>query len=595
MCNTKCILLISSFFLFFLVLITLIINCEQISPVIESSTNINPTDENTNDISNQMTSNTNDPVMGKAMSSNFHSLTENIVENPSIIIYEISPQYSYLNPFWLELYNPTSSSVNLSQYKLRTSSIRIINHRDVTSANQNSVFPLPNYLLQSGSRVIIRNDNIAETIEQKERYDFIYPILTNLNGSVSLPNFEEIEGADPFVELLDSSNQTIHFIKIGKGLIDSTTILLDTVNFPVSNIFEEDKRHYSRVLMRSNDENNPWSISYYPTPGENNIHLNALIDTDLDGFPDVFELMSNFYDGLSLYELGARTNQRDIFVYINYMDSERVIDTNDLYQSQLFFRKKNIHLHLDIGDLYHQSSGISSSHYDLSDTDHLVTSHGFTTSFVDSFFMIKGIPPRANFDLYNFKREHLSINRRNFFHYLLYATNAGVSLAEEPGNDIMIDSILNSDDPLTTFLHELGHNLGLQHGGYEELNFKRNYLSIMNYQYSGGIPISNLFPAGTIVGSPNQLIHGQNKAIDYSDGTSISLNEISLNEANGIGRNLGAFDWNGNGMIDSTNIRFDLNNDGQYSTHYDYNDWDNLLLDFNNTNEVRGSGIEFND
>ena len=35
-----------------------------------------------------------------------------------------------------------------------------------------------------------------------------------------------------------------------------------------------------------------------------------------------------------------------------------------------------------------------------------------------------------------------------------------------------------------TFAHELGHNLGLMHGGDEDLNYKPNYLSIMNYAYA---------------------------------------------------------------------------------------------------------------
>ncbi len=30
-------------------------------------------------------------------------------------------------------------------------------------------------------------------------------------------------------------------------------------------------------------------------------------------------------------------------------------------------------------------------------------------------------------------------------------------------------------------MHELGHNLGLRHGGMDDLNCKPNYLSVMNY------------------------------------------------------------------------------------------------------------------
>src|SRR6185295_10405450 len=34
-----------------------------------------------------------------------------------------------------------------------------------------------------------------------------------------------------------------------------------------------------------------------------------------------------------------------------------------------------------------------------------------------------------------------------------------------------------------TFMHELGHSLGLQHGGLDEVNYKPNHFSVMNYMY----------------------------------------------------------------------------------------------------------------
>src|SRR5439155_17957043 len=42
---------------------------------------------------------------------------------------------------------------------------------------------------------------------------------------------------------------------------------------------------------------------------------------------------------------------------------------------------------------------------------------------------------------------------------------------------------------LGTFLHELGHSVGLRHGGDEDTNWKPNYQSVMNYAYQfTGIP-----------------------------------------------------------------------------------------------------------
>jgi uncharacterized repeat protein (TIGR01451 family) len=73
---------------------------------------------------------------------------------------------------------------------------------------------------------------------------------------------------------------------------------------------------------------------------------------------------------------------------------------------------------------------------------------------------------------------------------LAYSAGAG----ERGGNDFMV-TIGKWDDPRRkghfkrqfepyAFMHELGHNLGLQHGGFEEVNYKPNYPSIMNYAYA---------------------------------------------------------------------------------------------------------------
>ena len=42
-----------------------------------------------------------------------------------------------------------------------------------------------------------------------------------------------------------------------------------------------------------------------------------------------------------------------------------------------------------------------------------------------------------------------------------------------------------------TFMHELGHVLGLGHGGDSGINLKPNYLSVMSYAFQLGIPTSS--------------------------------------------------------------------------------------------------------
>ena len=73
-------------------------------------------------------------------------------------------------------------------------------------------------------------------------------------------------------------------------------------------------------------------------------------------------------------------------------------------------------------------------------------------------------------------------------------------------------------------MHELGHNLGLYHGGNDNVVCKPNYPSVMNY---------NPFMA---------------LSFSYSKGELAVLNEHALDEHAGIG--FGAVDWNKNFRFD---------------------------------------------
>jgi hypothetical protein len=75
-----------------------------------------------------------------------------------------------------------------------------------------------------------------------------------------------------------------------------------------------------------------------------------------------------------------------------------------------------------------------------------------------------------------------------------------------------------------SFMHELGHNLGLHHGGDEDVNAKPNYLSVMNYHYESGIPYAAT-PGSTVqVGL----------RLDYSEQALPPLDESNLDEPLGI-------------------------------------------------------------
>lgn len=150
-----------------------------------------------------------------------------------------------------------------------------------------------------------------------------------------------------------------------------------------------------------------------------------------------------------------------------------------------------------------------------------------------------------------------------------------------------------------TFMHELGHNLALQHGGGDAIHHKPNYLSVMNY----------LFQMGGLIRD------GHEGHFDYSRWDLPDLDERNLSEANGInggsvvarygtrynvnfpflclssstfsGSSLfapadhvnGPINWDCNIGIDDDPVQEDVNGDGQISAALrSYDDWTALDL-----------------
>ncbi len=89
-----------------------------------------------------------------------------------------------------------------------------------------------------------------------------------------------------------------------------------------------------------------------------------------------------------------------------------------------------------------------------------------------------------------------------------------------------------------TMMHELGHTLGLRHGGGDDINCKPNYLSVMNYARQGIYSGYSFNIAGTANGARVRT----NAPLDYARRPAVgglpalaALNENSLNENVGIG------------------------------------------------------------
>ena len=334
-------------------------------------------------------------------------------------------------------------------------------------------------------------------------------------------------------------------------------------------------------------------------------------DLDKDGIPDVNEIPGSTFFGLPLYDWGARSNIADIFVHISYMEADDrgiIPQKPALDKIVAAFANKNINVHFDVGDLFDQALGADPNDYDLSDTNHTVP----YLSNVENFTSVS----------ITYKNLYLPADKKKIFYYALFGntyippgrTSSYSGVANVRGTRMLItlgsrftsetssNFVINRQAGV--LMHELGHNLGLLHGGNESQNFKPNYLSIMNYMYGSrrGLPftfgqaseryyfqlryhITNEAALTNLSDGP----YTETSKLDFSDGTSINLNEANLNEYNGIGRDLGAIDWNTNGSTNS-NLFYNINPDPyniinadsytNISILSDYNDWDNLYFIF---------------
>lgn len=132
-------------------------------------------------------------------------------------------------------------------------------------------------------------------------------------------------------------------------------------------------------------------------------------------------------------------------------------------------------------------------------------------------------------------------SRQNIFYHTNSAHDLGsfFGYADLPGRNNYIQGDFNAFGigegfvEAIVWMHELGHNLGLRHGGDDDVLCKPNYVSVMNY---------NPFMA---------------LSFSYSRGNRPTLNENYLDERSGIG--FGPVDWNGNFRIDDFLVAQDIN------------------------------------
>jgi hypothetical protein len=330
------------------------------------------------------------------------------------------------------------------------------------------------------------------------------------------------------------------------------------------------------------------------------------VDADGDGIPDSAETQGGTFAGMNLWAMGARTGQRDVFLELDAMEST---DPGILPRKEALdlvvakFQAHRVYLHFDAGDRFPGA-------YDLGQRDATVRFSACIT-----------FPLAANCsgDLYAYKAQYMEVRRRGVFHYVLFGStqnpNGGdgsSGLADLVGPNLLVslggwgfrtdttanlNKLVNSQ--ASTLMHEFGHNLGLDHGGNEGLNYKPNYFSIMNYLYQlQGLSNPATATAGDRFayhnyGTPTDdclLEAGPCSApavfrMDFSDGAGADIAESQVSETAGLGRRGNWVDFDDSKALNDgyalvlspANARPKRD---EYLLLKDYNDWANLKLPF---------------
>jgi conserved repeat domain len=352
-------------------------------------------------------------------------------------------------------------------------------------------------------------------------------------------------------------------------------------------------------------------VTFFATTNSGNIIVRgSYLDSDEDTLPDGWETNGVKIGGvfIDLPAMGANPRHKDLFVHADWMAANGGVTfkpkASALSKVIAVFRAapvsnpdgaSGINIHIDAGpdSVMNPATG----------------RHWNSFSRAGEVPFQFSILPNLGGDVYQWsdvdsiKANRFTNNRRGpVFHYALFANRfnfvsgaqprSGLSRTT-PGADFVVTlgpAVVGggtTQQQTGTFIHELGHNLGLKHGGDQDIpERKPNYLSLMNYRFQfEGLILAN-----------------KKRKFDYSTNALASLDEASLNETIGIGdpenrrtiwgpigapcqTNLAlpAIDWNCSGLLDLVNVPAEINGDTVTSTGatpmHGFNDWPAVVLD----------------
>ena len=319
-------------------------------------------------------------------------------------------------------------------------------------------------------------------------------------------------------------------------------------------------------------------------------------DTDGDGIPDGVELdgirneSGDIVDGWNLDDEGASPCRPDILIEADYMDA-----SGDA---------TNPHNHLPdqaaidevvaAFDAAPVTNPIDDCPYPEESAADGIGLHVVVDDALDHENDLNG---KAGFEAVKAQAPNFDDALDPYVHYALFAhemKNDSLDGLADFTDDLQDFAIFlgsgtglvgSREAQASAFMHELGHALGLGHGGGDDANQKPNYVSTMNYSYA-------------VEGAPDfgVILENGDRAHDYSRTELDPLTKTKLREPDGIGKDTGfqtlwyddagtehvevadgALDWDFDGD-DSETVKVNVNRDqGGLCVEEDPTDGDKTL------------------
>jgi len=322
--------------------------------------------------------------------------------------------------------------------------------------------------------------------------------------------------------------------------------------------------------------------------------LDPLGDNDGDGLLNIWESEGYDYnnDGIHDLYLGTNPEHKDIFVEVDYMENHRPYSAALEVVERAFSNApisnpdgyNGIDLHVIVDEQIPEILGIPKADLISIKNNHL------------------GSP----YERSSPEHENIIGAKQKIFHYALFAhtlnerpiasgwtpTTPGMEFVVTLGNPGWGEdwdsghTVGSVDQQAGTFMHELGHNLGLRHGGSDGIPNKVNYLSVMNYnfQFADNVP-DRPYDYSRLPQKPvneNSLFEPFGIGMTSPPGLVTYINCPIAHEAKTFDYMTGvAVDFNGDGdVIDGETpglvappLSIDLNCDGDQSLLLGQNDW----------------------